>query len=72
MGLTKHFYMSEGILSAIPAEYCSNGILVQSVYGARTKNAELNVFHMCTGNFNMKRGNQGGMNWHRYFGNMAL
>jgi len=44
---------------------------VHSVYAARTVKPELNVFHVCTSSFNMKRGNQGGNNWWRFFGNMV-
>lgn len=51
MGLTKHYYLSQGLFSAIPGDMCANAIIVHSVYAARTVKPELNIFHICTGSY---------------------
>jgi hypothetical protein len=44
MGLTKHFYVNDGVLSGIPGDMTANGIIVHSVFGARTVKPEINIF----------------------------
>ena len=55
MGFSTEFYCHDGIVSAVPGDFTANGIIVHSVYAARTAKPELNIFHLCTGSFNDKK-----------------